>query len=66
MAIRLSCKEASRLISQGMDRRLSFPERIAVRLHVGICDACTRFTRQVEFLRRALKAFPGPDDPDGR
>ncbi|HET7201489.1 MAG TPA: zf-HC2 domain-containing protein [Burkholderiales bacterium] len=66
MAIRLSCKEASRLISQGMDRRLSFPERIALRLHVGICDACTRFTRQVEFLRRALKAFPGPDDPDGR
>jgi len=66
VAIRLSCKEASRLISQGMDRRLSFPERIAVRLHVGICDACTRFTRQVEFLRRALKAFPGPDDPDGR
>jgi len=66
VAIRLSCKEASRLISQGMDRRLSFPERFAVRLHVGICDACTRFTRQVEFLRRALKAFPGPDDPDGR
>ena len=66
MAIRLSCKEASRLISQGMDRRLSLPERIAVRLHVGICDACARFTRQVEFLRRALKAFPGPDDPDGR
>jgi putative zinc finger protein len=66
VAIRLSCKEASRLISQGMDRRLSFPERIALRLHVGICDACTRFTRQVEFLRRALRAFPGPDDPDGR
>ena len=66
MAIRLSCKEASRLISQGMDRRLSFLERIAVRLHVGICDACTRFARQVEFLRRALKAFPGPDDQDGR
>jgi len=66
VAIRLSCKEASRLISQGMDGRLSFPERIALRLHVGICDACTRFTRQVEFLRRALRAFPGPDDPDGR
>jgi Putative zinc-finger len=66
VAIRLSCKEASRLISQGMDRRLSVTERIALRLHVGICDACTRFTAQVDFLRRALRAFPGPDDPEDR
>ena len=64
MIFRLSCKEASRLISEGMDRRLSVPERIGLRLHVGICDACTRFTSQVAFLRRALKAYPGRDDPD--
>lgn len=66
MIFRLTCKEASRLISDGMDRRLSVPERIKLRLHVRICDACTRFTSQVAFLRRALKAFPGPDDPEGR
>lgn len=66
MIFRLTCKEASRLISDGMDRRLSVPERIKLRLHVSICDACTRFTSQVAFLRRALKAFPGPDDPEGR
>lgn len=66
MVFRLSCKEASKLISEGMDRRLSMTERIALRLHLGICDACTRFTSQVEFLRRALKVFPGPDDRDGR
>ena len=64
MGLRLSCKEASRLISDGMDRRLPVAERVALRLHVGICDACTRFTAQVQFLRRALKAFPGPDEPD--
>jgi hypothetical protein len=66
VAFRLSCKEASRLISQGMDRPLSVSERIRLRLHVGICDACTRFTSQVAFLRRAMKAFPGPDDPEAR
>jgi hypothetical protein len=66
VTFRLSCKEASRLISQGLDRRLSVPERIRLRLHVGICDACTRFTSQVAFLRRAMKAFPGPDDPKER
>ena len=66
MAFHLTCKEASRLISDGMDRRLSVPERIKLRLHVSICDVCTRFTSQVAFLRRALKAFPGPDDPESR
>lgn len=66
MIFRLSCKEATRLISEGMDRRLSVPERIRLRLHVGICDACTRFTSQAAFLRRAIKAFPGPDDPESR
>ena len=65
MPFRLSCREASKLISEGMDRRLSVTERITLRLHVGICDACTRFTAQVQFLRRALKAFPGPDDSQG-
>ena len=66
MIFRLSCKEASRLISEGMDRRPSVTERIGLRLHVGICDACTRFTSQVKFLRDALRAFPGPDDSEGR
>jgi hypothetical protein len=48
-----------------MDRRLSIAERVALRLHVGICDACTHFAAQVQFLRRALKIFPGPDERDG-
>ncbi len=66
MAIRLTCKEASRLISDGMDRRLSVMERIALQLHVRVCDACTRFSRQLGFLRRALKSYPGPDEPKGK
>jgi len=49
-----------------MDRHLSVLERTKLRLHLSICDACTRFTSQVAFLRRALKAYPGPDDPEGR
>jgi hypothetical protein len=66
MSIRLSCREASRLISQGMDRRLSLGERIALRLHLFVCDACTRLTRHVRFLRRALESYPGPDDQQAR
>jgi Putative zinc-finger len=50
----LNCKEATRLVSQGLDRRLGLAERLALRLHLLICDGCTNFSKQAAFLRRAL------------
>jgi heterodisulfide reductase subunit B len=50
----LSCKEATRLASQGLDRRLGLAERIGLRLHLAICSGCAHFARQVEFLRKAV------------
>jgi len=50
----LTCKEVSRLVSQGLDRRLGFGERIALRVHLMICTGCTNFSRQVAFLRKAV------------
>ena len=53
----LSCKEASRLLSQREDRRLTLPEQVKLRLHVGVCTACTRFARQLAFMREALQRY---------
>jgi hypothetical protein len=50
----LTCKEATRLVSQGLDRRLGFAERLGLRLHLLICDGCTHFSKQVAFLRKAM------------
>ena len=50
----LSCKEASRLVSEGLDRRLGFGQRVALRLHLAICDGCTNFSKQVAFLRKVM------------
>jgi len=50
----LSCKEVSRLVSQGLDRRLGWLERARLRLHLAICDGCTNFKKQMQFLRKAL------------
>ncbi len=50
----LSCKEASRLVSQGLDRRLRLAERVALRLHLFICEGCTRFSKQMALLRKAM------------
>ncbi|HXZ93482.1 MAG TPA: zf-HC2 domain-containing protein [Burkholderiales bacterium] len=51
----LSCREVTRLVSQGLDRRLGFGERVALRLHFAICRSCTRFNRQMSFLREGTR-----------
>lgn len=55
----LTCKEATQLVSQGLDRRLGPLERISLRLHLLICSGCTNFSRQVRFIRRAMRRLAG-------
>ena len=56
---RFNCKEASRLISSGLDQDLSPAEHAALRLHLAVCDACNKVKAQLVFLRRALFAYSG-------
>lgn len=58
----LPCKEVTRLVSQGLDRKLDLGERIALRLHFVICTGCRNFNRQMEFLRRAVHRLPEAGD----
>ncbi len=62
MRFNLNCKETSRLLSQGQDARLGLTERIALRLHLRVCDACTHFSAQLQFLRQAMQSWPGPEE----
>jgi hypothetical protein len=68
--MRITCREASRLISLGQDRDLTFGQRAALRLHLMLCDACTNVKAQFDFLRRALSQYSGTprdkDDPGTR
>jgi len=57
----LSCKETSRLLSQGEDRRLAFGERVALRVHLAICKGCRNVSRQFRFLRQAVHALAESD-----
>jgi predicted anti-sigma-YlaC factor YlaD len=54
-----TCKEVHRLVIEGQDRKLSLLDRIAVRVHLMMCGACRRFEAQMDFLRQALRRFPG-------
>ena len=53
----LSCKQVSRLISQGEDRKLAFGERVALRLHLAICQGCRNVNAQLQFLRASVKTL---------
>lgn len=61
MSIILTCKEAHRLTSEGLDRELSMTERARVRMHLAVCDACRNFNGQMQLLRRAMRGLTAAD-----
>jgi predicted anti-sigma-YlaC factor YlaD len=58
-----SCREVTRLVSQGEDRELSFGERVALRAHLAICRGCRNMRDQMLFLRRATRRLSGDAAP---
>ncbi|MBL8511694.1 MAG: zf-HC2 domain-containing protein [Betaproteobacteria bacterium] len=51
----LSCKEATRLLSEAKDRDLELGERIQLRIHLSICIGCNRYQRQLDFISLACR-----------
>ncbi|MBI1942158.1 MAG: zf-HC2 domain-containing protein [Betaproteobacteria bacterium] len=62
MRVTLSCKEVTRLVSQGEDRKLAFGERVELRLHFAICNGCRNVGAQLRFLRVAVGRLSGDGD----
>lgn len=58
----LSCKEANRLKSQELDRKLSLGERIGLKLHVSMCEGCSNARKQMSIVRSACKQAFALDD----
>ncbi len=54
MKLRLTCREVTRLVLEGADRQLAPLERLQLRLHWLVCEACRRFRRQDATMRIAL------------
>lgn len=64
-----NCREVHHLTMKGMDRELSWIERLRVRGHLLICDACTNFSAQMRLMRAAMRqmGLETQDKPkDGR
>lgn len=50
----LTCKQASQIISQSLDNPLSWSDRVKLKFHLFICDACTRFSQQLRLIKDAV------------
>lgn len=59
------CHQASSLISQARERRLTLVERARLRLHLGVCRACGNFAADVPNLGKAVRALAAHDEPHG-
>lgn len=48
----LNCKQITALVTDYLEGRLSFGQRVRFWLHLGMCDGCRRYLRQ---MRAAVK-----------
>jgi hypothetical protein len=53
----ISCKESTRLMSEGQDRTLTLRERLALRIHTMMCLGCTNYGKHMVFLRKVARRY---------
>ena len=53
----MSCKEVSRLLSESMERKLSFWQRMGLWLHLSMCKLCHGFAKNLRRLREAAMHY---------
>ncbi len=52
------CAEVTRLASESMDRNLTFPERLNLKIHFMMCVLCDRYQKHLLFMREAIRSHP--------
>jgi hypothetical protein len=54
----LTCRRTTRLISDRLERSLSWFERLCLRVHLLGCEPCCRFARAIRWLHQILSSAP--------
>jgi hypothetical protein len=57
MKLIATCRETSELLSQAQDRPLTRREKLALYVHLPLCNGCRNFRRQLAFIRRAAREY---------
>lgn len=50
----MSCRHASRMLSDAMERRLAPTEWLKLRLHLAVCGMCRAYAGDLRILKAAL------------
>lgn len=67
MPLNRTCREVAALLVAREDRVLPLTDRLALRIHMVICEACPRFERQLMLMRNGLQMWRGyttADEPE--
>lgn len=51
----MNCEHATRLLSEALERPLTFTEKTELRFHTLMCSGCRQFGRQMETLRHLTR-----------
>ncbi len=51
----LNCKQNTELLSQSLDRPITFREKVAMRMHLIMCRGCRNFEKQLGFIHKACR-----------
>ena len=53
-----TCPQVVRILSLGMEKRLSLMMRIKLRIHYLMCSFCERYMKQLKYIREVSREFP--------
>jgi hypothetical protein len=59
----ISCARAAELISRSMETKLSWWQRVGLRVHLYGCDLCRRFRRQSHLVNEAGRRLGDAEFP---
>lgn len=59
-----TCREVTAILVAREDRNLSLPDRLALRIHMVICDTCPRFERQILTMRNGFRQWRNYTEQD--
>jgi hypothetical protein len=61
-----NCKQVSQIVSESLDRKLSFWTWVQLRMHLAMCGVCSRFRKNMIRVDREVKrhAFEVETDND--
>ncbi|TDO97279.1 zf-HC2 domain-containing protein [Marinomonas balearica] len=53
----MKCTEATQMLSERLDRKLSTKEKLSLGMHTAMCSPCRQFGDQMKELREITKVY---------